>query len=158
MPQPERQRDVVELLRNLPFPHQGVTMLADREFNTAVRAICETTFPHGFDWASDAPNTFDDLAHVYSTTGRMVVTDAWHPADHPQFEDAYTYRAFRAWHDWTHILGACEFTLEGECRAAKIQHAQLAALYGEDKATRWFATLNDELIINNFGECAVCST
>jgi len=131
-------------------------MTADLEFNTAVRDICATTFPRGFDWASDAPNSFADLAKTFHTTGRMVVTDAWVPEDHPAFTDAYTYRAFRAWHDWTHLLGNCPFTLEGECKAAAIQHAQLAALYGEAKAKRWMSTLTDELVINNFGECAVC--
>lgn len=132
--------------------------MADHEFNAAIRSICNITFPKGFDWSPDAPNSYDELFWHFFDTGRMLVTDAWVAADHPAFEDAYTYRAFRAWHDWTHLLGSCQFTLEGECRAAKIQHAQLAALYGEAKADRWMATLEAELVINNFGECAVCST
>jgi hypothetical protein len=131
-------------------------MTADKEFNAAVRRICATTFPQGWDWSPTAPNTFEELAATYYKTGRMVVTDAWVAEDHPAFEDAYTYRAFRAWHDWMHLMGDFQFTLEGECGAANAQHAQLASLYGNAKADRWMRTLNYELVIYNFGECASC--
>ena len=131
-------------------------MTFDPEFNAAVRHICRHTFPQGFGWAPDAPDTMEDLAALFYGTGKMVVTDKWVPEDHPQFEDAYTYRAFRAWHDWVHLVGNFGFTLEGECRATAFHHAQLTALYGEEKSKRWLATLTDELVVNNFGECAFC--
>ena len=128
----------------------------DPEFNAAVRRFCNTLFPVGFDCVPDAPDTFSDLAATFTQTGRMVITDKWVPEDHPAFEDAHTYRSFRAWHDWVHLLGGFQFTLAGECGAAKFQKAELAALYGQDKADKWFSTLTDELVLNNFGECAVC--
>lgn len=131
-------------------------MMADVQFNEAVRKLCGLYLPEGFDWAPDAPDTFEDLKAMWDTTGRMVVTDRFVAEDHPAFEDAYTYRAFRAWHDYIHLAHNCPFNLPGECRAADIQRRQLAAAYGDDNARRWLSVLDDELIINNFGNCAEC--
>ena len=45
-------------------------MTADPEFNAAIRIICDKTFPKGFDWSPDAPNTFEDLFRHRRDGGR----------------------------------------------------------------------------------------
>ena len=53
--------------------------------------------------------------------------------------------------DWTHLFTGAQFTLTGEAVAARCQEAQLAAMYGEDKAKRWMQYVHAEIILANFG-------
>jgi hypothetical protein len=97
-------------------------------FNVAVLAIAAKLFPAGFDVASDAPDTFEKLASHVEKTGRMLV---WNGAsDNTIFGDAEVNYAFRAWHDWCHLSGGCEFTPEGEMNAALIQIDHIRSVYG----------------------------
>ena len=129
----------------------------DPEFNRAVLQITANLFPNGFDVipADQAPDTWDDLHQYVQDTGRMAVTD--HGDEEDVFRDAYCYHAFRAWHDWTHLFMGARFggiDRLGEAVAARAQEAQLAALYGPEKAARWAGYVHKEVLTSNFGEDA----
>lgn len=108
-------------------------------FNVAVLTIANKLFPCGFDVASDAPNTFEDLSAHVANTGRMLV---WNGAsDQTIFADDEVNFAFRAWHDFCHLAGNFPFTPEGELKAALMQIDHIRAIYGHTAEADYMATL-----------------
>lgn len=130
--------------------------MADPAFEAAVDTIAFILFPRGIDTSPNAPDTFPDLAKHWHDTGRMCVTDAWVPEDHPAFSNAKTYANFRAWHDWIHLMWNAQFTLAGECKTTEVHRQWFASLFGQENADKWVEACNAELVINNFGDCATC--
>ncbi len=99
----------------------------DRAFNVAVLHMASRLFPTGFDVAAEAPSTLEELTSHVRKTGRMLV---WNGAsENTIFADPEVNYAFRAWHDWQHLMYQFPFTLEGERAAAEAQIAQLSRLY-----------------------------
>lgn len=126
----------------------------NRAFCRAVRKISASLFPQGFDVSDHAPNTLRDLALHMARTGRMCVSTG--NTDDHSFDNEGTYHAFRAWHDWCHVQGGHEFTIEGECATVRMQHAMVAAMFGEKNMRAWLPILHKQIIHDNFGDAAFC--
>lgn len=97
-------------------------------FNAAVHTICKAVLPGGFDVGPDAPSTLEALMDEWERRGRFTVWDG--ACDNTIFDDPQTNQMFRAWHDWCHIQGRFDFTLQGEQAAAHMQCEHIAARYG----------------------------
>lgn len=102
-------------------------------FNVAVLRIAKALMPNGFDCSAVAPATFEEACTYYYRTGRVLVSNA-HSAN-TIYGDPEINLAFRAWHDFAHINGQYDFTLEGE-RATCAAQKRLAFSYGRNAFER----------------------
>jgi len=121
----------------------------DRGLNAAVLHIASRLFPTGYDVRADMPEIGPgDLPKLRQTIadngGRMVVWSGG--SAHTIFGDEEVNWAFRAWHDWAHLKGNHDFTLEGERGALEMQQLQLVELYGTEKAFPWLRLLEAEVV------------
>ena len=122
-----------------------MSTILDRGFNAAVLHIANRLFPCGFDVRDKAPETFDALKAQVADGGRMVVWSGG--SDQTIFGDPEVNYAFRAWHDWCHLAGNHDFTLEGERAASRMQMVHLIELYGIDaRVARWCHIINAEVV------------
>jgi hypothetical protein len=81
---------------------------------------------HGVKWRAqdDAPATFADAVESYRATGEIIVYSG--ASDSTIYSTPQANHAARAWHDFHHVTGGHDFTMEGE-RAA--MHAQLSDIF-----------------------------
>lgn len=132
----------------------------DHEFAQAAIHMARSLMPEGWKVvpASVAPGTYRDLRTVCDKAGCMVVGDV--EDEMGIFPDRASYQAFRAWHDWCHLYmgtsfdGTREPVLKTEAITARVQEAQLAAVYGPEKAKRWMRHVHDEIVTYNFGDAS----
>lgn len=108
----------------------------DIHFNVAVLTLCKRLLPAGYDVAGDAPATYEELIARLDAGHRMLVYSGG--AERTIYGDPEVNYAFRAWHDWCHWRGRCDFSLSGERATCAMQSEQLVALYGEFTQTRWW--------------------
>lgn len=97
-------------------------------FNAAVWTCANACLPRG--WAVDdrQHRTLADLTEELTLTGRLTV---WREASgQTVFADEETNYAFRAWHDYRHVMGGYEMTPAGERATAEAQVRDLVKLYG----------------------------
>jgi hypothetical protein len=127
--------------------------MPNSDFTWAIKNMAQRLFPKGFDVSDNAPNSFVELAAHVASTGRMCVSSTVTPDC--EF-DADTYYAFRAWHDWCHIHGGHEFTLQGECATVRMQLAMMRIMYGVSRHDEWKPILIRQIIHDNFGQEAFC--
>lgn len=79
-----------------------------------------------FDVLHDAPSTLGAAVLYYSRHRRVAV---WAGAsDRTIFADPETNHAFRAWHDYHHIIGGHGFNAEGETAVCQAQIADVMRL------------------------------
>jgi hypothetical protein len=121
----------------------------DRGLNVAVRHIASRLFPCGFDVTNDqleAPATLAGVRHRVARTGRMLVWAGG--SDATIFGCVDTNHHFRAWHDWCHLTGGHEFTLEGERATLEMQAEHLIRVYGRGHADirRWLRIIYAEVV------------
>ena len=119
--------------------------ILDLGLNVAIQHIASRLFPCGFDVSPDAPGTYEALCDHVSRTGRMVVWDG--SSDRTIYGDDETNYAFRAWHDFHHVMGKHDFTAHGEAAACEAQCADLIRVYGDCAKIRyWCEIIRAEVI------------
>lgn len=97
--------------------------------------------------ADHAPTSLAEIVSVYTSTGRLVV---WSGAsDQTVWQSPEANWLFRAWHDYTHILGMHEFDTDGEIATARRQIAGL-----DDHAAQlvWSEIVGQLEYFNKFGK------
>ena len=98
------------------------------QFNELVHHVVRKLMPQGYDTTDNMleVNTPEKLVRYYNATGRIMV---WTGAsDCTMFGDAETNHAFRAWHDYVHVMYGFPFTQEGEQLVAKVQQRQACSI------------------------------
>ena len=103
----------------------------DHAFNRAVHHIANKLLPNGWDVSDPAPSSLAELKAHYATTGRICVWSGG--SDYTIFADRETNYAFRAWHDYHHLIGNHEFTPDGEHAVMMAQQSDILALYGDNQ-------------------------
>jgi hypothetical protein len=119
--------------------------ILDHGFNAAVLHIAQRLFPGGFDVSEDAPDTYEGLVALFESGRRYRVFSGG--SERTIYGDPEVNYHFRAWHDWCHWRGRCDFSLKGEYGAYQFQCTHVDALYGEsDTTARWKRILYAEVI------------
>jgi len=114
-------------------------------FNVAVLACCNRVWPQGFDTSPDAPDSLRRLKAEMAARGRITVYSE--SSDSTVFDCREVNQAFRAWHDWCHLVLDAPFNLEGETRACREQERHIFARYGDgDTGQELAALLRAEVI------------
>lgn len=103
----------------MPFSH------VDKVLAQATKDIVSEIMPQGFDTNSPSSGSLEECTNYFLTHGRMCV-DPGFIARTSIMGDAWSHQAFNAWHDFCHVQGQCEFTLEGERRVDEIMQQHLA--------------------------------
>ena len=114
----------------------------DHAFNRAVHHIANKLLPNGWDVSDTAPSSLAELKAYYATTGRICVWSG--RSDYTIFADRETNYAFRAWHDYHHLLGNHEFTPDGERAVETEQWSDIWQLYGPGH-NHWADILHAEI-------------
>ena len=103
------------------------------DLNELVNALVNMLMPNGYHRTCSeelAPSTLHGAKHYFNKHGTVMV---WTGAsDNTIFGDPAVNWAFRAWHDYVHILWNLEFTPVGEAEVCAIQQQQ-ARQYMEDR-------------------------
>ncbi len=114
-------------------------------FEQAVLKIARELIPSGYEAMPNAPSSLQALSHHVKAGNRMIVSSL--NSDQTIYSSPPVNHAFRAWHDWCHVLGSAPFTLEGEYQVYWMQAAQLAyAFPGLRFDHEWFRILFSEVI------------
>ncbi len=114
--------------------------ILDRGFNHAVMTLCNRLVPRGFDLLdTDAPDTLAKQRDYIKKHGRMAVWSGG--SDDTIFGDKEVNYMMRAWHDFCHLAGNHEFTLDGEIAAARMQCGQIEQAYGPSAQTAYWQRL-----------------
>lgn len=116
-----------------------------RALNAAVLHMAARCLPMGYDVGADAPQDEAAMRSHYLLTGRVKV---WNGASGDSiYADNEVNWAFRAWHDWAHLVGFHPFSLAGERAACAMQLSGLRVVYGDGVTTRaWGALLHADCI------------
>lgn len=97
-------------------------------FNEMVQLAVATLLPYGYD-VTDNPSecdTADKVRRWYEATGRIMVWAG--ESDNTIFGAPHVNHAFRAWHDYVHVVFGLPFTVDGEHLVMKIQQRQVLTL------------------------------
>jgi hypothetical protein len=97
-------------------------------FNEMVEIAVDHLMPDGFD-VTDNPSECDTQAKVrrwYNATGRIMVWTG--ESEQTIFGAPHINHAFRAWHDYVHVVFGLPFTPQGEHLVMKIQQRQVLTL------------------------------
>jgi hypothetical protein len=117
----------------------------DLEFNRAVLDITAHLLPNGFDVSMRAPSTYRELKAHVAATGRLVVYAG--ASDRTIYGDPAVNHAFRAWHDYCHLLGGYDTSFVGEVAVCRAQERQLLHRYGDSERTfRWKKIVEADII------------
>lgn len=113
-------------------------------FTALVHLIAKDLLPEGWDVIPDAPNTLPDLIAYYREHNRIAINvESRHGATVGDLEAHY---AFRAWHDYLHVLDYErhkdeDFTLAGERRVADMHRQELVRRLGYTPEANWMGAL-----------------
>ena len=91
------------------------------DLNAAIAEIA-SRLPR-YEVAAEAPETYEAIRAHWATTGELKVREGGSAAT--IYADAGINHAFRAWHDYCHIRGGFDFTIEGKTRTCELQIADL---------------------------------
>jgi len=100
-------------------------------FNEMVLKVVNRLMPQGFD-VTDIPSDCDTLAKVrrwHQATGRIMVWTG--ESDCTIFGAPHVNHAFRAWHDYVHVVFGLPFTAQGEHLVMKIQQRHVYSFGAE---------------------------
>lgn len=92
-----------------------------------------------FTTSDDAPGSYRKLKEYLDAGNQMKVATAGSEAK--IFGDPYINCTFRAWHDWCHWKGECNFSLAGEMEVCCIQLQHLQRFYGINERTCYWRSL-----------------
>ncbi len=113
----------------------------DHAFSCAVLAIAEQIPPVGWDIMEDPPASLAGITAHWRATGRLAIYSGH--SDRTIYGAEGTNLAFRAWHDWTHIVHQCEFTAAGEFRVCEYQCELIRTLYIPSARTDYWCRIID---------------
>jgi hypothetical protein len=108
-------------------------------FNACVQTICKSVWPQSFDVSENAPSNFEELKADFAKRGRIAVWSGG--SEHTIFGEPDINYMFRAWHDWCHLHGNHDFTVEGERNAALMQCEHIRQRYGDGETAAEFCKL-----------------
>jgi len=117
--------------------------------NCAVNSIANRLFPLGFDvqgvdTAKVAPSTYEELCAQFATGRHVVASEG---SENTIYACKETNYAFRAWHDWCHVRGGHDFSLEGEKAVCAMQIEHLRKFYpGNPDLPKWERILEAEIV------------
>ena len=100
-------------------------------------------------WNSTADNSkVDELGKVRAILANTGYVTVWSgKSDKSIWSDIRVNLAFRAWHDYIHIINDFPFTFEGELRTYVEHCKQLRAIYGVNNETEeWCHLLYAEIM------------
>lgn len=82
-------------------------------------AMAAQCWPMGYDVSNVAPDTYAALRRINIATGTVLV---WNGASEDTIYScpAVNYAA-RAWHDWCHLRGDYDFSMDGEAATCRMQ-------------------------------------
>lgn len=83
-----------------------------KQFDAISRIEASRVCPVGFDAVPLAPQTLLECTDYYRRTGRLVISED--NSNDTIYNDPSGNKAFRAWHDWTHVHYQYEFDRAGE--------------------------------------------
>jgi hypothetical protein len=117
----------------------------DIMFNAVVHTMAKRCWTGWFDTGPEAPASYESLMAEYERRGRITV---WNGAsDRTIFDDPDINIMFRSWHDWCHIMGRHDFSLQGENEAAKMQCRMVIDRYGDSvDSQRWCNIIMAEVV------------
>ena len=116
----------------------------DPRLNDAVLRITDSLVGN-YCVADDAPGTYAALKRHLDAGQLLIVAAAGSSAT--IFGDPTVNYAFRAWHDWCHWKGECDFSLNGEMATCCIQLSHVQRFYGlNDRTCYWRSLLIAEMI------------
>lgn len=95
----------------------------------AVEHIVDVLMPDGFDTTDNEEhcNTYRKLEGYYKATGGRIIV--WTGAsDRTIFGDPAVNHAFRAWHDWCHLVLEADFSQDGEHKVCLMQQRQVRTM------------------------------
>lgn len=131
------------------------------QFNAAVQTIVRRL---GLSYvpvsSDDAPSTYEEVVRSYHRHNDILFVAREH-SDRTIFDDKEINYAFRAWHDYRHITGKHDFSLEGEKCTAIDQIKDMWVYYGNNAQTRvwsayiWGDVVGQRLYADNFGHFPV---
>lgn len=118
-------------------------------FNVATLHIANRLWPKGWDVSDNAPSTYPDMVASFKATGRHTV---WAGAsDRTIFGDPEVNYAFRAWHDWHHIVHRLDFTDAAEHEVLAGQCSDAREIYGNGGIADGFCRILRAEIIGQLG-------
>lgn len=128
----------------LPTPEGGPALSVKfpiPAFNALVMTMANKVCPAGYDVAHDdsAPASLEALQDHVRLTRRILVDGR--NSERTIFGCPEHNWAFRAWHDWTHLVISAPFTLDGELAVAHRQIADMYRVYGHGPQSNLFARL-----------------
>jgi hypothetical protein len=99
-------------------------------FNEMVLMAVASLMPDGYDVTDDSTvcDTLDKVKRHHRKTGRIMVWTG--ESEQSIFGQASVNHAFRAWHDYVHVLYDLPFTKAGEHRVMRIQQTHVDTLGG----------------------------
>lgn len=120
----------------------------DPGLNCAIIDITRRILPRGYEVASSAPSSFEELQELLQSGSRLKVWPGG--SEQTVYTDPEINHAFRAWHDWSHWIAAQPFTLEGERAVSALQCRHILMDFGDNSHTRrWRAIVEAEVIGQN---------
>jgi hypothetical protein len=130
----------------------------DREFNAAILHIADKLTNGRYTGVTNAPSTLQELKDRFAYSGQICVSSEH--CDNTIYGDREVNIAFRAWHDWCHLVGNHEFDLGGEYTVAKMQYEHMERVYGKRLARKWWPLIDAEVsgqaaYVANMGEFPV---
>lgn len=117
-------------------------------FNNLMVSIAADWLPEGYDVIVGAPNSLQDLKNYYHNNKKIAVELSG--SGGCTMGDSDDYYAFRAWHDLVHVLYDCEFTWEGERKAALVHQGEVVKRLGYNHEAFFFGALIEvEIVAQN---------
>ena len=98
-------------------------MIMNDKLNSVVMFMACKFWPNGYNASSIPPMSFEELKRMYANTGRITVSTDH--SDKTIFGDPAFNWAFRAWHDYCHLIEDADFSLQGETTACETQCSQV---------------------------------
>src|SRR5271165_6419839 len=92
--------------------------ILDRGFNVATLHIANQ-LTGGFRVSEDAPKSYEELMERTAREG-IITVHPGHSLDTIYGDPEVNYSA-RAWHDWCHVVGRHDFSVEGEVACCRMQ-------------------------------------
>lgn len=110
--------------------------------NIAIAHLCSITCPRGYhtvETFNEAPTTLLGVVKYANEHGVLCI--ATEDSDGTIYDSPGINHDLRAWHDSVHFRHGFQFNAAGEAAAAYVQVAQMAAIYGDNPDTAYWAAL-----------------
>lgn len=112
--------------------------ILDPEFN---RVVLEMSKQVQYYVSDHEYESFDDMKTSFEKYGYLLINRD--NSENTIFGVPYINHAFRAWHDYCHILGGYDFSLSGELVTSQMQCAQMADRFPDHPKLGWWNSILD---------------